>query len=428
MAFARRKNLTRRGRGFAFAATTLAATLGLASPAWADGSFGFGDHGSSQPFLSQLGAPSLFASTVPPASTPPQPGDGDLNPYGVAVVPQSEGRLVAGDVLVSNFNDAANAQGTGRTIVQVSPEGSVSVFARIPNLPGGVGLTTALGVLPDGFVIVGNLPTSDGTSATAQAGGLLILDRNGNLVKDLTGGDINGPWDMVTLNFGSVAIVYVSQVLNGTVAGGGSVVNEGTVVRLVLDFGHGKRKDGDGWQVGGDGSPMSSAPRVMSNVVIASGFAERTDPAALVVGPTGLGLGRNGTLYVADTVNSAIRAIPDAAFRMTSAGTGDLVSSGGSLNGPLGLTVARNGDIISVNGGNGLAVETTPGGNQVATKVLDSSGSPPGSGALFGLATTPSGGGLYFVDDATNQLDLAAPMPTPGQPGDLGDGDSDGNQ
>jgi hypothetical protein len=60
------------------------------------------------------------------------PEAGDVNPYGVAVVPRSTGRLHAGDVLVSNFNNKANAQGTGSTIVQVSPGGHQSVFATVP--------------------------------------------------------------------------------------------------------------------------------------------------------------------------------------------------------------------------------------------------------------------------------------------------------
>jgi hypothetical protein len=37
---------------------------------------------------------------------------------------------------------------------------------------------------------------------------------------------------------------------------------------------------------------------------------------------------------------------------------------------------------------------------------LDKSGSPAGAGALFGLAVAPRGDGVYFVDDATNTLDL----------------------
>ena len=59
------------------------------------------------------------------------PANGDVNPYGVAVVPRSTGDLRQGNVLVSNFNDTANVQGTGTTIVQVSPGG-----ARVAVRPG----------------------------------------------------------------------------------------------------------------------------------------------------------------------------------------------------------------------------------------------------------------------------------------------------
>ena len=125
---------------------------------------------------------SVVASTVP--------ANGDVNPYGMARVPQSKGALVEGNILVSNFNNSANLQGTGTTIVQISPRGAVSLFAQIDAntlpgpCPGGVGLTTALSVLRSGWVIVGSLPTTDGTSATAQAGCLLVLDSNGQCCRD----------------------------------------------------------------------------------------------------------------------------------------------------------------------------------------------------------------------------------------------------
>jgi hypothetical protein len=51
-------------------------------------------------------------------------------------------------------------------------------------------------------------------------------------------------------------------------------------------------------------------------------------------------------------------------------------------------------------------VETSPAGVQVARQFLDTSGSPPGAGALFGLAVAQGGRGVYFVDDATNFLRL----------------------
>ncbi|MGH3260305.1 MAG: hypothetical protein ACRDOU_33725 [Streptosporangiaceae bacterium] len=76
-----------------------------------------------------------------------------------------------------------------------------------------------------------------------------------------------------------------------------------------------------------------------------------------------------------------------------------------ALAGPLGLVTAPNGDILTVNSGNGNLVEVTPFGAQI-TRRLDSSGSPPGAGALFGLAVVPFRDAVYYVDDATNQLDL----------------------
>lgn len=338
-------------------------------------------------FIGQFHTISTIASTVP--------ANGDVNPYGVAIVPTTIGRLTRGNVLVSNFNAVSNLQGTGTTIVQVSPGGSVSLFTQLSagslhgNCPGGVGLTTALVALKRGWVIVGSLPTGDGTSATAKAGCLIVLDSNGNPVETFSGGPINGPWDMTVFDQGSEASLFVTNVLNGTVAAGGKVVNRGTVIRIDLDV-----------HVQGQGVPEWDA-----TTVIGSGFSERTDPAALVIGPTGVGLS-GSTLYVADSLNNRVAAIPNAIERSGTAFTGKDVTSNGALNDPLGLTIAPNGDILTVNGNNGRIVETTPGGTQVAKKLLDSTGTPPGAGCLFGLAIVPGGSGVYFVDDCTNTLNL----------------------
>ena len=338
---------------------------------------------------------SSFLGSLPTVDLPGHssvPGNGDINPYGVAVVPRSIGRLVKGDILVSNFNDKANLQGTGTTIVELSPSGARHLFASITpasvagRCPGGIGLTTALVVLRSGWVIVGSLPTKDGTPATAKAGCLIVLTANGHVVETFAGGPINGPWDMTALDGGSVARLFVTNVLNGTLKAKGGVVHGGTVVRIVL------RTTG------------VSMPRITSETVIGSRFGEKTDPAALVVGPTGLALGANGVLYVADTLNSRITAISGATSRTSSAGIGSIVSNGAALNAPLGLALAPNGDILTVNGGDGNIVETTPAGVQVASKTLD--GTSGGGGLLFGLAVRPGGTGVWFVDDGTNTLAL----------------------
>jgi hypothetical protein len=324
------------------------------------------------------------------------PTNGDVNPYGVAVVPDSKGNLVRGDVLVSNFNNMGNLQGTGSTIVEVSPSGSVSLFASLnpgtlPGAcPGGIGLTTALVVLKSGWVVVGSLPTMDGSAATAQGGCLIVLNSSGTPVETIAGGPINGPWDMTALDHRGNADLFVSNVLNGTVAAGGSTVDGGTVVRIDLK------------------NVNRHKPRIHSVTTIATGLPERTDPAALVVGPTGLGLSHD-TLYVADSVDNRIASIGHAFTTRRASQGGKTVSTGGALNDPLGLAIAPGGDILTVNGLDGNLVETTPAGKQVEVKVLDNTPVPgglPGNGTLFGLAVVPGGSGVYFVDDGSNTLNL----------------------
>src|SRR6516164_1953211 len=98
----------------------------------------------------------IISSTVP--------GNGDLNPYGVALVPPgfpSGGTIVSGDILISNFNNKRNLQGTGTTIVKLTPnDGVIAPLGQATTFftSSAIGLTTALGVLNAGSVLVGNLP------------------------------------------------------------------------------------------------------------------------------------------------------------------------------------------------------------------------------------------------------------------------------
>jgi hypothetical protein len=344
---------------------------------------------ASTPFLGTLTSNNVVASTVP--------ANGDVNPYGVAVVPRSTGDLVQGDVLVSNFNNSGNLQGTGTTIVQVNPTtDAVTQFAGIDrNLagcPGGVGLTTALVVLRNGWVIVGSLPTTDGHPDTiGQPGCLIVLDSHGNVRETFKGDGINGPWDMTALDLGGISELFVTNVLNGITpppAGSttDSTASEGTVLRILITSG------------------PSALPRRLATTTIGSGFSESTDPNALIIGPTGVGFGRNGTLYVADTLNNRIAAIPNAVLRFSDDGTGQTVSADNNLSGELGLAIAPNGDILTVNGGNGDIVETTPGGTQVVSENIDLSTPGGAGGDLFGLAVSLNGKAVYYVNDGNNML------------------------
>ena len=336
-------------------------------------------------FLGQLHAGSQIASTVP--------AKGDVNPYGLAVVPATAGRLTAGDILVSNFNDKANVQGTGTTIVQVSRAGKTSLFADVASLPagmacpGGVGLTTALGILPGGWVVVGSLPTtkSGALPALDPAGCLIVLNDQGTVVQTITNKNIVGPWDLAVTSTATSAQVFVSNALGGntSTSSGTPVTGNCTVVRLDFDL------------------SAASPPTLTGTTVVGSGYPWRANKAALVLAPTGLAVGHNGTLYVADTETNTISAIPQATTRTTAqAATAGLLSAGGALDAPLGMTLAPNGDLIVVNGNNGNAVEVTPAGRQLTTKTLVKNG----AGDLFGIVTTPAG--ILAVNDGTNALEL----------------------
>ena len=329
--------------------------------------------------------PTFSVNTIPP--------NGDVNPYGVAFVPKgfpSGGPLTPGDIVVSNFNASSNVQGTGTTIVRIDSNGNQSLFFQGPKT---LGLTTALGVLSGGFVVVGNLPTTNPGGACRQGtlgqehgvgtGSLLIIDRNGNVAATLKNNKLlNGPWDLTINDQGSTAQIFVSDALSGS------------VTRI-------------------DVTVSASGVNVVGMTQIASGYTIRCDPAALVIGPTGLALDRNsGLLYVASTGDNAIYAVPNATSSSGDHGTGALVVSDPvHMHGPLGLVRASNGDLITSQGDAvnpdpnqpSEIVEYTASGTFVAQFSID-----PAPGSAFGMALRSTDNGFIFaaVDDGINVLDI----------------------
>jgi hypothetical protein len=361
---------------------------------------GCGATSSSSPTATTPTAAAAAATTaafIAPFSTATtlgstEPANGDVNPYGLVFVPTSVGRLHAGELLVSNFNDQANDQGTGTTIEQMTTAGKRSLFATLNakslpgSCPGGVGLTTALNVLPGGYVVVGSLPTTNGKSATAKHGCLIVLDSDGKAIETITSSKIQGPWDSTALSEGSTTTLFVSNALNGGAKRGIHTIDNSTVLRIRLQSGPGE------------------APKVLGEQVIADKIPWVDSPEALVVGPTGLALASDGTLYLADTLANRITAIPQALTRTTAASAGGTtVTEGGHLKEPLGLVLAPNDDIITTNAGDGDMVETTPSGKQIVARTADTK---TGAGSLFGLAVAPGGTGVYYVDDGENTLRL----------------------
>jgi hypothetical protein len=246
-----------------------------------------------------------------------------------------------------------------------------------------LGLTTALGVLQRGFVLVGNLPTNAGVLIPGEAGSLLILDRNGSLVMTLRDPALlDGPWDLTIQDEGHRAKVFVSNVLNGT------------VTRLDLVLG-------------------AATPVVTSMIQIASGYGHRTDPAALVLGPTGLAYDpEKDVLYVASTEDNAIFKILHAGSTSQSVIKGTIVFQNNHLRGPLALVFAPNGDLIASNGDAvnpdpnqpSEIVEFTKTGRFVGQFNVDAS-----QGGAFGIGIANSGENkVHFatVDDNANDISV----------------------
>jgi hypothetical protein len=314
------------------------------------------------------------------------PANGDLNPYGVAFVPSGfpgGGTIHAGDVLISNFNSSTNIQGTGTTIVQFTPTGSIAPPGTAITFftSAQPGLSTALGVLRGGFVLVGNVPTTDGTVATIGQGALQVIDRKGNWLATWTDPVfLDGPWDLAIADAGTHAHLFVSNVLNGTVARLDVAVSTGSVTLL-------------------------------SKTTVAKGYTAVPNSAAVVLGPTGLAFDAGSdTLYVASTADNAIYAVPHAAARTNAVTRGSLVFADARLRGPLALRFAPNGNLLTANGDAVNAdvlhpseiVEFTRWGRFVRQYNVDSS-----QGGAFGLDTVVGHDARFnyaVIDDVTNSL------------------------
>jgi hypothetical protein len=364
----------------------LALSLTTIASSWADDARGF---------LETIKRHTTLTSTVPE--------NGDQNPYAIVVAPVSVGKIQQNDVLIDNFNNLSNLQGLGTTIVNYNPTTRkttlfASVPRNLPQCPGGVGLTTAMTMLRSGWVIVGSTPSNDGTTATKGDGCLLVFDANGKLAATWTGPDINDPWgNMATVDNGTTATLFVS--MSGFGVPGPKVVDpatkftvavpKATVLRLQLSI------------------PAGQPPVIVNRTVVADGFGQRAMKDVFLIGPTGLALLPNGTLYVSDAVENRIVAIPDALTRTSSAGTGREVTKGGLLRRPLAMALAPNGHLLVCNAQNGQVVEFDPvSGRQLYAQWVDSNQaqSPPGNGDLFGIAMTPDGKGFYYVADDMNTV------------------------
>jgi DNA-binding beta-propeller fold protein YncE len=212
----------------------------------------------------------------------------------------------------------------------------------------------------------------------------MILDKNGNVVANLrSSAFLDGPWDLTVVDQGSQAIVFVSNVLSGT------------ITRLDLSI-----------------PAVGDHVTVDSMTKIGSGYMHTGDPMAFEIGPTGLAYdAATDVLYVASTGDNAIFSISNAAERHSNARMGNLVyQDSAHLRGPLGLVLAPNGNLIAANGDSENGDPTQPSELVEFTKSGQFVGQIPvdtgGQGGAFGIAVEAEGDRVRFaaVDDISNSL------------------------
>lgn len=332
--------------------------------------------------------------------------NGDLNPYAVVVAPVTAGVIEQGDVLVDNFNNVSNLQGTGTTIIRYRPATKettlfVKLPQNLPSCPGGVGLTTAMTMLRSGWIIVGSTPSTDGTTKTKGRGCLLVIDPNGKLSDVWVSQNIDGPWgNMVALERGEDVTLFVSMA--GAGLEGPAVIDpstrypvvkhNATVLRLALSVVDGK------------------VPKIVKETIVGSNFAHRADRDNFLLGPTGLAVDKEDNLYVTDGLENEITRISNASSRDSAAGKGDVVTRGGLLSWPLAMALTDQDHLLVNNGRNGQVVEVDiKSGQQLFAHWLNvnQAQSPPGNGNLFGLCLALDGKSFYYVEDDINSLRVA---------------------
>lgn len=346
--------------------TACSAGGGAMSPAPSMPHHPTGRTASAASVLNTLTQEQTIGSTSP--STP-----ADVNPYGLDIAKTTSGNISAGDLVVCDFNDPGNVQGTGTEIVALHAAigSSPHLIAKSNTLTG----CNALAAAPNGNIWLAAFKANDNP----------VFTSSGGLVTALSNGPWNHPFGEAFAPPGSF---YVSN------------AGDGSLVRVSVERG-----------------PS------FTFTVIATGFPVNGGKPGSILAPSGLSYQASGDiLYVVDGTNDTLYAIDDVSsvgangiavnangqsFTGSSASDAHVVFSGPPLNGPISSAILPGGNIAVGNtldpDGQNLIVEISPAGSLLDVKNVDTGP----AGAIFGMAasgSTAAGTKLYFNDDNDNTV------------------------
>lgn len=325
---------------------------------------------NAQSILTALSTEQTIGSTSP--STPH-----DVNPYGLDIAKASAGKIDAGDLVVCDFNNPGNVQGTGTEIVALHPAigATPELIVKDHTLMGCNALATA----PNGNIWAAAFKANDNP----------IFTPSGTLVTALSAGPWHHPFGEAFAG-GAHPAFYVSNA--------------------------------------GDGSLVRVSIPSFAFTVIATGFPVNGGKPGSILGPSGLNYqsagdrlyvvdGTNNTLYALDNVSSigangvAVNA-NGTSFTGSSGANAHVIFSGPPLNGPISSALLFSGNIVLGNtldpDGQNLMVEVSSSGQLLNVKNVDTGP----AGALFGMVatgTTAATTKLYFNDDNDNTVKVLSP-------------------
>ncbi|HEX8827878.1 MAG TPA: hypothetical protein VF778_07180 [Xanthobacteraceae bacterium] len=308
------------------------------------------------------------------------PKFGQLNPYGLTVAPITSGDFKKGDLVVCNFNDKKNVQGTGFTIVALHPK------------PGSKPLLVSSNKTLVGCDALALSSGDDIWASAFSANDNPIISSSGTLEGNIKGKPFDHP-------FGQI----FAQPTSGSPAFYETNAADGTVVRINLGT-------------------------TFTFDVIAKGFAVNHGVPGSILAPSGLAYNPKGDiLYVVDGTNDTVVAFSDVTkipnggvivepggktFKGPFASHAHLLWAGAPLDGPISSALLFNGNLVVGNTlnptGHNIMVELSPAG-----KVLDTHNVDKGAaGAIFGMVATGTSAAdtkLYFNDDNNNDLMVLEP-------------------
>lgn len=329
------------------------------------------DHDTAISDLQQLDDITTIGSTIDPVN-------GDQNPYGLDIAKATSGKLEAGDLVVCNFNDAANVQGTGTTIIALHPKAGSS--------PRRIAQSASL----NGCDALALSPVSIWAAAFA-ANDNPIVSPGGVVLTTLSSGPFHGP-------FGQAFAPHAGPF--GVAAFYESNAGDGSIVRIDIH------------QNGTFGFD-----------VIATGFPVNHGAPGGILGPSGLQYdAAHDRLYIVEGTDNSLIAFCGvstiAAHGITVIGNNfggpfghraRLIHAGPPLNGPISSALLPDGHLVVGNtldpAGKNLMVEIAPNGHVLNVKNVDTGA----AGAIFGMVASGhdvSDLKLYFNDDNANAVEV----------------------